>query len=338
MLAKTSYGEILFNARSDRGITRQSLGVQADVDPSHLFRIEKGMRNPPKRQKVIDIAKALNLSPEETDAHLQAAGYSPVPLGALRTAYTAGFPDPTQSTSSAQTNYQDALLGFLGQTLAALPEEVVSHAMSTLSGFTETLRSLNRASDDVEPGPIQVVCLPVAGWQWREWPASRIIESIKDGLTEAISAGISEAVIVLPSNQMSLVQKYLSTYLYTVNLQVKYVAQDNPLGLGHAVLLTKDVIGNRPFALVLPDDKFYLDGETVLGQLISIYGRQPEPSFVVALAELKTRQRHYGQAQIKVNSGGDKISPIENLVEKPLARDMIFRGEQAKTLHIIGRY
>lgn len=107
-----------------------------------------------------------------------------------------------------------------------------------------------------------------------------------------------------------------------------YVRQKEQLGLGHAVLTAKKVVGDEPFILFLPDDIFER-GEMVLKQMLSIYeGRQAS---VISVREVGEEEvGRYGV--IKATKAADRVYEVQDLVEKPGP------GEAPSRLAIMGRY
>lgn len=107
-----------------------------------------------------------------------------------------------------------------------------------------------------------------------------------------------------------------------------YVRQKEQLGLGHAVLTAKKVVGDEPFILFLPDDIFER-GELVLKQMLSIYeGRQAS---VISVREVGEEEvGRYGV--IKAMKAADRVYEVQDLVEKPGP------GEAPSRLAIMGRY
>jgi UTP--glucose-1-phosphate uridylyltransferase len=110
--------------------------------------------------------------------------------------------------------------------------------------------------------------------------------------------------------------------------EVVSVRQKKPLGLGHAVLCARDLVGAEPFAVMLADD--LIDSETpCIRQLSDIFERTDES--VVALMEVpETEVQQYGIIKGKVLKEG--LYQIEATVEKPSAKDAPSR------MAIIGRY
>ena len=107
-----------------------------------------------------------------------------------------------------------------------------------------------------------------------------------------------------------------------------YVRQKHPLGLGHAVLCAKDFIGNEPFGVMLGDDIMVSD-KPVLKQLIEEYERQN--ATVIGVKQVARDQvDKYGV--IKTLSDSGKLHKIEDLVEKPPI------AEAPSNLAVMGRY
>lgn len=71
------FAEVLAEAREAKGISQNALARSLGMDASHLNRIERGLRNPPSREKVLAISEVLELAPEEQTRLLVAAGYAP---------------------------------------------------------------------------------------------------------------------------------------------------------------------------------------------------------------------------------------------------------------------
>jgi UTP--glucose-1-phosphate uridylyltransferase len=110
---------------------------------------------------------------------------------------------------------------------------------------------------------------------------------------------------------------------------VHYVRQGDPLGLGHAVLMAQDHVGQEPFAVLLGDD--LIDArDPLLTTMIDV--RERHGGSVVALLEVPPEQIHlYGCVAIRPGADGDVVE-ITDLVEKPA------REEAPSNLAIIGRY
>jgi UTP--glucose-1-phosphate uridylyltransferase len=116
-------------------------------------------------------------------------------------------------------------------------------------------------------------------------------------------------------------------------INVAYVRQKEALGLGHAVLRARELVGDEPFAVILSDD--VIDAEVpALRQLLDVYEFYGAP--VLALMEVpKENISAYGVVDAEPvghNGGRDRLYRIRNLVEKPKPQDA------PSNLAIIGRY
>jgi len=109
---------------------------------------------------------------------------------------------------------------------------------------------------------------------------------------------------------------------------ITYVVQEEQRGLGHAVLMAKDAVGDEPFAVLLPDD--ILDGEkTALGQMLAVY--EKFGASVVAVERIKGEAiSSYGV--IEADAVSPRVFQVKSLVEKPPLK------EAPSELGIIGRY
>jgi UTP--glucose-1-phosphate uridylyltransferase len=199
--------------------------------------------------------------------------------------------------------------------------------------------------------------IPVAGLGTRFLPATKTvpkellpiidIPSIQYVVQEAVDSGIQEIIfvtgrgkdaiedhfdeapeleqILAERGQMETVEMLRQIVRMT---EVVSVRQKKPLGLGHAVLCARDLVGNEPFAVMLADD--LIDGEIpCIRQLLEIFEEKQES--VVALMEVPQEDVHrYGV--IKGSEIKKRLYQIEGTVEKPSAKDAPSR------MAIIGRY
>jgi UTP--glucose-1-phosphate uridylyltransferase len=199
--------------------------------------------------------------------------------------------------------------------------------------------------------------IPVAGLGTRFLPATKTvpkellpivdIPSIQYVVQEAVDAGIQEIIFVTGRGKDSIEDHFdeapeLEQILTdrgqteTVKMlrrigemtEVVSVRQKKPLGLGHAVLCARDLVGDEPFAVMLADD--LIDSETpCIRQLLEIFEETKES--VIALLEVPQADvSSYGVIK------GTKVKPrlyqIEAMVEKPQVKDAPSR------MAIIGRY
>jgi UTP--glucose-1-phosphate uridylyltransferase len=170
---------------------------------------------------------------------------------------------------------------------------------------------------------------------------------IQYGVEEALASGIDNIILVTSRGKSAVEDHFdisaeLETFLESRNKtallgEVRQVArlanvwsvrQGEALGLGHAVLVTRDLVGHEPFAVILPDD--VIDAEpAALKQMVDVYDRVQGP--VVALERVSWDSvPSYGI--VEFSSESDGVYTLTDLVEKP-------RREDAKSnLAIIGRY
>ena len=199
--------------------------------------------------------------------------------------------------------------------------------------------------------------IPVAGLGTRFLPATKTvpkellpivdIPSIQYVVQEAVEAGIEEIIFVTgrgkdgiedhfdeaPELEQVLAERGNTEMVKMLRriaemTEVVWVRQKKPLGLGHAVLCAKDLVGDEPFAVMLADD--LIDSEVpCIRQLLEIFHETEES--VVALMEVPESEVHqYGV--IKGTVIRDRLYKVEATVEKPPA------AEAPSRMAIIGRY
>jgi UTP--glucose-1-phosphate uridylyltransferase len=204
---------------------------------------------------------------------------------------------------------------------------------------------------------VKKAVIPVAGLGTRFLPATKTvpkellpivdIPSIQYVVQEAVDAGIEEIIFVTgrgkdgiedhfdeaPELEQILTNRGNTEMVKTLRhiaemIEVVSVRQKVPLGLGHAVLCARDLVGDEPFAVMLADD--LVDSQVpCVKQLVDIFNREEES--VIALMEVPLEEVHqYGVIK------GKEISPrlyqIEATVEKPVS------SEAPSRMAIIGRY
>lgn len=107
-----------------------------------------------------------------------------------------------------------------------------------------------------------------------------------------------------------------------------FTRQQAPLGLGHAVWCARDIVGDEPFALLLPD-MLHHAAKPCLSEMIEAYAQHGGNH--IAVAPVPENEAHqYGI--VGVEDKGAKVSRITKMVEKPP------RGTAPSNLHITGRY
>ncbi len=116
-------------------------------------------------------------------------------------------------------------------------------------------------------------------------------------------------------------------------LQMTYVRQKEPLGLGHAILVARDLVGDEPFAVVLSDD--VIDGPVpCLKQMMEVFARYGRSVVAIQKVERKAVSSYgiiHGHLVLDQDWEG-RLYRIDNMIEKPEPR------EAPSNLAIIGRY
>ena len=190
---------------------------------------------------------------------------------------------------------------------------------------------------------VNKVVFPVAGLGSRFLPATKSIPKemlpiidkplIQYAVDEAIDAGFSELIFITGNTKKAIQdhfkfnpdlnisnltedkKNFLSEMHRVIpsHVSCKYIIQDEPLGLGHAILQAKEAIGEDPFAVVLADD--LIDSKQgVLKQMLDHYN--DENSSIISVQKImKSESINYGIIEFKeVNKDLMKITDI---VEKP---------------------
>jgi len=210
-------------------------------------------------------------------------------------------------------------------------------------------------------GTIRKAVFPAAGLGTRFLPATKaqpkemlvLVDKpvIQYGVEEAVQSGVDNIVIVTGRGKNAIEDHFdvaveLESYLeqrgktalleeirnITRLINVSYVRQGEPLGLGHAVLVTQNLIGNEPFAVILGDDVIDAD-PPALKQMIDVFERVNGPVLAVERVPFEDVSS-YGVVQIDESAGnlGRGVYRVTDLVEKPR------REEAPSNLAIIGRY
>ncbi len=209
---------------------------------------------------------------------------------------------------------------------------------------------------------VRKAVFPAAGLGTRFLPATKAMPKemlplvdkplIQYGVEEAMHSGVQNIIIVTGRGKSAIEDHFDVSFelehllesrskkdlLATVRnvsdmIDVSYVRQKEALGLGHAVLRARELVGPEPFAVILSDD--IIDSEVpALRQLLDVY--EFYGASVVALMEVpKDAISAYGVVDaepVAHNGTKNRLYRIRNLVEKPKA------SEAPSNLAIIGRY
>ncbi len=206
---------------------------------------------------------------------------------------------------------------------------------------------------------VKKAVFPVAGLGTRFLPATKanpkemlpVVDKplIQYAAEEAEAAGITELIFVTGRSKNSIIDHFDKAYELEAELEKKnkqvmleivqnilppkisciFIRQPEPLGLGHAVLCAKPVIGNEPFAILLADDLIDGGKKGCLTQMVEVYERNN--SGVIAVERVPQEDTDkYGI--VEVQSIDDQLSRIKSIVEKPDP------AEAPSNLSVVGRY
>ena len=199
---------------------------------------------------------------------------------------------------------------------------------------------------------------PVAGMGTRFLPATKSVPKeimtlvdrplIQYAIDEARAAGIKEFIFVTsrgkgaledyfdlaPQLEQELRKKGKDDLLETLkstNMDsgaIAYIRQHKALGLGHAVWCARRLVGNEPFAVILPDDVIEAD-KPCLQQMVEAY-EEIGGNMVAAMEVAPERASSYGMLDISEEAG--QMVKVKGMVEKPKSEDA------PSNLAVIGRY
>jgi UTP--glucose-1-phosphate uridylyltransferase len=204
---------------------------------------------------------------------------------------------------------------------------------------------------------VRKAIFPAAGLGTRFLPATKaqpkemlpLVDKpiIQYGVEEAVASGVENIIIVTGRGKHSIEDHFdvayeLESFLESRGktdmvaeirkisdlIHVSYVRQGEPLGLGHAVLMTEALVGDEPFAVILADD--VIDGpEPALAQMLKVYEEVQGPVILVERVPAADISNYGVIAFEPVREG---VYRITDLVEKPP------RDQAPSDLAIIGRY
>ncbi|EGF30769.1 UTP-glucose-1-phosphate uridylyltransferase [Oxalobacteraceae bacterium IMCC9480] len=208
---------------------------------------------------------------------------------------------------------------------------------------------------------IKKAVFPVAGLGSRFLPATKaqpkemlpIVDKplIQYAVEEAVAAGITEMIFITGRNKRAIEDHFDKAYELEAELEAAgkkallelvqnvipkhisciYIRQSAALGLGHAVLCARPVVGSEPFAVLLADDFMDVPDGTapVLAQMTDIFSRQG--SSLLAVQDVpRAETRQYGI--VSVSPFAKMLEQVNAIVEKPAA------DVAPSTLAVVGRY
>ena len=210
------------------------------------------------------------------------------------------------------------------------------------------------------PMKVRKAVFPAAGLGTRFLPATKaqpkemlpLVDKpiIQYGVEEAMASGCDQIIIITGRGKQAIEDHFDVSYELEKMLEergktdllkivrnisdmmhVAYVRQKEALGLGHAVLMARELVGNEPFAVLLADD--VIDAEVpCLKQMAQVF-EQKQCSVIAAQVVEGRMISSYGVFDAKPIDGfGGRLHEIRNMVEKPKPEDA------PSNLAIIGRY
>lgn len=206
---------------------------------------------------------------------------------------------------------------------------------------------------------IRKAVFPVAGLGTRFFPATKVIAKemlpvvdkpiIQYATEEAINAGITELIFVISKTKNSIQEHYTRssaleqellergktdllktlTEILPDGIRCGFVDQPKALGLGHAVLCARPLVGDEPFAVILPDDMIDDNAAGCLKQMVDVF--EEYPSSIIAIEEVHPLETDkYGI--VSFSPVAKSLHRINAIVEKP--KPDVAPSTQA----VVGRY
>ena len=206
---------------------------------------------------------------------------------------------------------------------------------------------------------IRKAVFPVAGLGTRFLPATKaspkemlpVVDKplIQYAVEEAVEAGIEQLIFVTGRNKRSIPDHFDKAYELEAELEAKgkdkllqlvkdivpphvsciYIRQSEALGLGHAVLCAKPVVGDEPFSVILADDLIDNDSKGCVKQMVESYANHSASILAVQQVD-KDETDKYGIVSLENKTDSEGF--ISGIVEKPAP------AEAPSTLAVVGRY
>ena len=208
---------------------------------------------------------------------------------------------------------------------------------------------------------IRKAVFPVAGLGSRFLPATKaqpkemlpIVDKplIQYAVEEAVEAGITEMIFITGRNKRAIEDHFDKAYELEAELEAAgkqqlldmvrevipkhvncmYIRQPQALGLGHAVLCARPIVGTDPFAVLLADD--FMQGEAggpgVMAQMTTAFAR--EQASILGVQDVpREHTKQYGI--VSTESFGERLEKVKGIVEKPAPE------VAPSTLAVVGRY
>lgn len=237
----------------------------------------------------------------------------------------------------------------------------MSISAASIAADRKEVVSINTTSSiRKSPKVVRKAVFPVAGLGTRFLPATKAVAKemlpivdrplVQYAVDEAAAAGIEEIIFVTHRSKRSIEDhlhrsmeletelasqgKHASLkmlrQLMPKGVRFSFVRQEEPRGLGHAIQCARHLVGNEPFAVLLPDD--LMDGQPpVLAQMITQY-EQVGSSLVAVRMVSREETRRYGIVDTHGDDSSSRSMKIRGVVEKPSPE------AAPSTMAIVGRY
>lgn len=207
---------------------------------------------------------------------------------------------------------------------------------------------------------IRTAVFPVAGLGTRFLPATKAIAKemltvvdkplIQYATEEAVAAGMDTLVFIVGRTKNAIIDHYDKAYELETELSLRdktallkivqdvvpshihcvFIRQSEALGLGHAVLCAEPAVGNKPFAVLLPDDLIYnKGGASCIQQMVDVYDEK-QGSVIGTQTVAVTESDKYGM--VAGPKLADRLSRVDEIIEKPTPAEA--PSDQA----VVGRY
>ena len=205
---------------------------------------------------------------------------------------------------------------------------------------------------------IKKAVIPAAGLGTRFLPATKaqpkemlpIVDkpTLQYIIEECVASGIEEILIITGRNKKSIEDHFDRSIELEIELEkaekkemlemvrnisdmvnIYFIRQKEPRGLGHAILCAKTFVGNEPFAVLLGDDIVYNDEKPCLKQLVDCYGEYKTSVLGVQTVAPEKVNKYGIVGGIKIE---DRVYKVKELVEKPSLE------EAPSNVAILGRY
>ena len=205
---------------------------------------------------------------------------------------------------------------------------------------------------------IRKAIIPAAGLGTRFLPATKaqpkemlpIVDkpTLQYIIEECVASGIEEILIITGRNKKSIEDHFDRSVELEMELEksgkeemlkmvreisdmvnIHFIRQKEPRGLGHAILCAKTFVGNEPFAVLLGDDVVYNDNKPCLKQLIDCYEEYKTSVLGVQTVEPQDVNKYGIVGGLHIE---DRVYKVKNLIEKPAVE------EAPSNVAILGRY